>query len=289
MYTTTGIYANEPSKQAELFNSYFYDQFSGISNYSTDVDFSNDILANFRFEKNKIKDILLGIDTNKSSGPDEISGIVLKSCALTLARLLSILFNLSYSMGQLPPDWKSANVVPIHKKGDKGNVNNYLPISLTSLVIKIMETCVRDELYNNCKHLISDKQHGFLPEKSYTTQMIPFIDNITQSLNSRSDVNIIYFDFAKAFDSVNHDIILEKLKHRYNIEGLMLNYIKEYLKDRNQRVVVGGAYSSILPVNSGVPQGSILGPLLFALFIGDIHEVVSDGTHITLYADDTKI
>ena len=87
------------SKQAELFNSYFYHQFSGISNYSTDVDFSNDILPNYRFEENKIKDVLLGIDTNKSSGPDEISGIVLKSCALTLACPLSILFNISYSMG----------------------------------------------------------------------------------------------------------------------------------------------------------------------------------------------
>ena len=119
--------------------------------------------------------------------------------------------------------------------------------------------------------------------------MIPFIDSITQSLISRSDVDIIYFDFAKAFDSVNHDIILEKLKHRYCIEGPMLNYIKEYLKDRNQQVVVGGAYSSILPVNSGVPQGSILWPLLFAFFIDDIHEVVSDGTHITIYIDNTKI
>ena len=87
-------------------------------------------------------------------------------------------------MGQLPPDWKSANVVHIHKKGDKGDVNNYRPISLTSLIVKIKETCVRDELYNNCKHLINDKQHGFLPEKSCITQMIPFIDNITQSLNS---------------------------------------------------------------------------------------------------------
>ena len=192
-------------------------------------------------------------------------------------------------MGQLPPDWKSENIVPIHKKGDKGDVNNYQEISLTSLAVKIMETCVRDELYNNCKHLISDKQHGFLPEKSCTTQMIPCIDNITQSLNSRSDADIIYFDFAKTLDPVNHDIILEKLKHRYNIEGLMLNYIKEYLKDRNQRVVVGGAYSSIMPVNSGVPQGSTLGPLLFALFIDDIHEIVSEGTHIALYADDTKI
>ena len=129
----------------------------------------------------------------------------------------------------------------------------------------------------------------FLPGKSCTTQMIPFIDDTTQTLNSRNDVDIIYFDFAKAFDSVNHDIILEKLRHKYSIYGLMLSFIKSYLKDRYQRVVIGGTFSKTLPVNSGVPQGSILGPLLFVLFIDDIYESISEGTHMALYADDTKL
>ena len=138
-------------------------------------------------------------------------------------------------------------------------------------------------------NLICDKQHGFLPGKSCTTQMIPFIDDITYSLNTRNDVDIIYFDFQKAFDSVNHDIILDKLKHKFHIDGLMLNFIKSNLKDRKQRVVVGGKYSKIASVNSGVPQGSILGSLLFVLFINDISEVITEGTNIALYADDTKI
>ena len=118
--------------------------------------------------------------------------------------------------------------------------------------------------------------------------MIPFIDDVTYSLNSTNDVDIIYFDFEKAFDSVNHDIILDKLKHKFHIDGLMLNSIKSYLKDRKQRVVVG-KYSRAASVNSGVPQGSILGPLLFVLFINVISEVITEGTNIALYADDTKI
>ena len=192
-------------------------------------------------------------------------------------------------MDIVPPDWKLANVLPVHKKGDKCDVNNYRPISLTSLAVKVMEICIRDELYNKCKNLICDKQHGFLPGKSCTIQMIPFIDDVTYSLNTKNDVDIIYFDYQKAFDSVNHDIILDKLKHKFHIEGLMLNFIKSYLKDRKQRVVMGGKYSKIASVNSGIPQGSILGPLLFVLFINDISEVITEGTNIALYADDTKI
>ena len=131
-------------------------------------------------------------------------------------------------MGQLQNDWKIANVVPIHKKGDKSDVNNYRPISLTSLVVKVMEICIRDELYDKCKYPISEK-HGFLPGRSCTTQMISFVDDITYSMSLRKDVDAVYFDFAKAFDSVNHDIILKKLKHVYNINGLLLNFIKAYL------------------------------------------------------------
>ena len=141
----------------------------------------------------------------------------------------------------------------------------------------------------NANTVLVKKLHGFLPGRFCTTKMISFVDDITYSMNLRKDVDAVYFDFAKAFDSVNHEIILKRLKHVYNINGLLLNFIEAYLQNITQRVVVGGAQSRILPVNSGVPQGCILGPLLLVLFINDIHELISEGTSIALYADDTKI
>ena len=119
--------------------------------------------------------------------------------------------------------------------------------------------------------------------------MVPFIDNIAQCLYDRSRTDVIYFDFDKAFDSVNHDLILHKLKYQYNVDGLLLKFLTSYLKGRTQRVVIGGTQSTVKIVKSGVPQGSILGPLLFVLFINDLSTCISPNTNIALYADDTKI
>ena len=155
--------------------------------------------------------------------------------------------------------------------------------------MKVMEKYIRDEIYSKCCHLINGEQHGFLPQKSCATQLVTVLNDITQSMNSQNDVDVIYFDFAKAFDTVCHDIILHKLKHIYKIDGLMLNFIQSYLQVRLQRVVIDGSFSDSVSVNSGVPQGSILGPLIFVLFINDIYDQISPGTNIALYADDTKI
>ena len=175
------------------------------------------------------------------------------------------------------------------KKGDKTCIENYRPISLTRIVSKIFEKCNRDEIYSHCKDRIHETQYGFFPNKSCFTQLLPFSHGILLGLNSCELIDVVYFDFAKAFDSVNHDIILNKLKYQFNIDGLMLKIIKEYLKGRKQRVVINGELSSPLLVKSGVPQGSILGPLLFVLFINDIQTKISKDTKIALYADDTKI
>ena len=285
-----GRFRSEPTDKANLFNDYFCEQFSRPSLYDIDIDYNRDsFFNNFRIDFRSVRSILKFLNANKSFGPDGISGKILKKCHFSLAYPLSILFNLSFNTGKIPDEWKLANIIPVHKKGDKSLVENYRPISLTCLIMKVFERSIRDELLNVCRDSIHSSQHGFLPGKSCTTQLIPFVDNLALGLNNQIRTDIVYFDFAKAFDSVNHDIILHKLKFKFNVDGVMLKFLIEYLKGRKQKVVVDQAMSTEACVISGVPQGSILGPLLFVIFINDMHSVVSPGTSIALYADDTKI
>ena len=242
-----------------------------------------------KFDTNHIASLLKNLDPNKAQGPDGIHGKILKNCYSSLSKPLAILFQISYNTGTIPRKWKQANVVPVHKKGSKACVENYRPISLTSIIMKTYERVVREKLLNICGHLIDSRQHGFMLNKSCCTQLVTFCDSLSLSLNKNIQTNVIYFDFQKAFDSVNHDIILKKLKYQYNIDGSLLRFFVNYLKGRNQHVVIGSEKSSNQIVTSGVPQGSIIGPTLFILFINDITSEISPGTNIALYADDTKI
>ena len=281
---------NNANDQADLFNEYFYDQFSAESNYNIDIDIgSTDNFRDLRFHELDVQILLKSISPGKAAGPDGIHGTVLKNCAVGLAKPLTLLYNISFVSGCIPNDWKLASVVPVHKKDNKGSVENYRPISLTSLVMKIFERCIKKELFASCESLLDPRQHGFMNEKSCTTQMIPFTYDLARNINNKEKTDIIYFDFAKAFDSVSHDLILHKLKHNYKVDGLMLRFIRSYLQGRQQQVVIGGTTSTTRDVKSGVPQGSILGPLLFVLFINDMFSCISEGTDIALYADDTKI
>ena len=137
--------------------------------------------------------------------------------------------------------------------------------------------------------MINDKQHGFQAERSCATNLVGLCDSLALSLNDNIRTDVIYFDFAKAFDSVNHDLILLKLKNKFGIDGRLLKFVTDYLRDRQQQVLISGKFSSMRNAQSGVPQGSILGPLLFIMFIDDISEGISPGTQLSLYADDTKI
>ena len=268
---------SKPKDQADLFNKYFSDQFSAPSHYNIDISYTNNESYSIDFNPSRIEALLRDVNPNKAQGPDKIHGKILKNCARSLSRPLAILFNLSYNTGCIPSDWKLANIVPIHKKGSKAEVSNYRPISLTSLVMKIYEKIIRDKLMTKCGHLIDDRQHGFLKFKSCTTQMVYYCDSLALSLNDNIRSDAIYFDFQKAFDCVNHDIILKKLKYKYNIDGYLLRFFVNYLKDRYQRVVINGEQSGLLKVNSGVPQGSILGPTLLILFLNDISEGLTEG------------
>ena len=283
-------FRTKPCDQANLFNDFFFEQFSEESLYDIDIDMnSNDRFMNLKFHELDVLLLLKNVNSSKAAGPDGIHGMVLKNCAASLAKPLTALFNISFVTGCIPDDWKLASIVPVHKKDDKGLVDNYRPISLTSLVMKVFEKCTRKELFAACENLLDTRQHGFINEKSCTTQMVPFTYDLAVGLNKKSKLDVIYFDFAKAFDSVSHDLILQKLKENFKIDGLMLRFIRSYLQGRQQQVVIGGVRSKVLPVKSGVPQGSILGPLLFVIFINDMFKCTSKGTNIALYADDTKI
>ena len=284
-----GLTANEPLAKANMFNKCFYKQFSEPSYYETNIDFESDSTFDIDLSASRVKPILDNLDINKAQGPDAISGAVLKNCSETLAYPLSILFNLSYNTGYIPQEWKLANVVPVHKKDDKNKVTNYRPISLTSLVMKVFERILYDELLTRTIDKIDTRQHGFLRNRSCNSNLLLFTESIARSLHEKIGTDVIYLDFAKAFDTLSHDLILNKLKAQYSIDGTLLKFFTEYLRNRKQRVILDNVISESVDVLSGVPQGSILGPLLFVLFINDIYENINKDSNITLFADDTKI
>ena len=286
-----GRYRSTPKEKCDLFNDFFFDQFSEESNYGIPIDWSNDEAFDIEFCPSKIENLLKNINSNKAYGPDEIHGKILKNCSRSLSTPLSLLFSLSYNTGSIPKDWKIANIVPVHKKGPKDDVENYRPISLTSLVMKTFERIIKEELLFRVMPLLDQRQHGFLNDESCTTNMASFSDSVVLSINDCKTfgVDVVYFDFSKAFDSVSHDLILYKLKYYFGIEGRLLKFIENYLYGREQCVVLNNVKSSLKPVISGVPQGSILGPIFFVIFINDLPACLNEGTQIALYADDTKI
>ena len=281
--------SSDTKTKADMFNKFFYEQFSEPSMCDTDICFSTDNEFDIDFNPSRIKALLDAINTNKACGPDEIPGIILKMCSNSLALPLSIIYKLVYNTGSLPLQWKLSNIVPILKKGDSKIVSNYRPVSLLCIASKIMERIIHEEMLLKVGSLIDKRQHGFLPNRSCATNLTILIEDITKSLHNNVGTDVIYFDFAKAFDSVSHDIILHKLKTKFNIDGRLLKFLQDYLKHRKQRVIIDNMASEVLDVHSGIPQGSILGPLLFILLINDIYNQVNPDTRINSYADDTKI
>ena len=192
----------------------------------------------------QVQRLLETLNSNKAYGPDGLHGELLKNCAAGLAYPLSLIFQISYNSGSLPSEWKLGHVVPIFKKGDKHDVSNYRPISLTCLVAKILERIVKEKLLALTDTLIDPKQHGFMESKSCATNLVGLCDSLALSLNENIRTDIVYFDFAKAFDSVNHDLILHKLKTNFNINGRLLKFLTDYLRDRKQQVLISGKSSS---------------------------------------------
>ena len=190
------------------------------------------------------------------------------------------------SVGKLPKEWKLSNITPIPKSGSSSNVTNYRPISLLSLVSKVLERCIYNRLIEHIGEKLHHLQFGFLKGKSTTSQLLQVLHDIGNKLDNKCQVDTLYLDFAKAFDKVNHELLLLKLK-RFGISGNLLSWLRDYLSGRYQRVTVLGETSNRLSVLSGVPQGSILGPLLFLVYANDLPDCVSSSSALAMFADDS--
>lgn len=228
------------------------------------------------------------LKSKRAVGPDNIPSYILKGLVGFLAEPLKTLFNLSLKTNTFPQIWKEAKICPVFKKGNKAEIQNYRPIAILSCPAKIFESVIYKYTYKYVYTKISDKQHGFLTKKSTTTNLCNITQYIAESLDRKNQVDVIYTDFAKAFDKVSHTILVEKMRIEYGFHDNLVEFFSSYLHNRHQRVVVRGYYSDYFVATSGIPQGSNLGPLLFLLFINSLAGKI-EHSEILMFADDVKL
>lgn len=248
---------------------------------------AGDSFSSLRISIADIFEGLSELNCKKGAGPDGIPNNFLSNCKYSLTLPLYFLFNKSLELGIFPSVWKSSRVFPVHKKGDKDNVLNYRPISILSSIPKLFEKLVVNQLRTHIWPAICTEQHGFVGGRSTLSNLALFKTTVADVIDRGSQLDVIYTDFSKAFDRVDHRVILHKLKF-FGIDGALLSWVGSYLSNRDQYVQIENCKSESIITPSGVPQGSHLGPLLFIVFINDLPSNV-EMSSILMYADDAKI
>lgn len=279
---------------AELLQKQYCSVFSdpseaNIKESLSSVPNTDSSMSSFNFTTDDIIRAIDELDAYSATSDEDIPAKVLKECKHFLAIPLHMIWKRSLHTGMIPPTLKTQYITPVYKKGNKTDPANYRPISLTSHVIKIFERVMRQNIveYMEGHSMLTSQQHGFRKGRSCLTQLLDHMDNIFNTLNSGNEVDVIYLDYAKAFDKVDHNILLSKLQ-RYGFKDNVYAWLKQFLTNRKQTVMINGQKSTYQPVISGVPQGTVLGPILFILYINDLGNVVKS-SKVSSFADDTKI
>ena len=289
----TGDIITDDTSKASILNEYFCNVFTADDGNTPGFErrVGDDVsMKSVTFSSYLVSKTLSKCKTSRSLDPVGFSTSFVKKLKSTLAYPLAVLFTHIFECGVIPDAWRVAHVTPVHKKGVSSSVENYRPISLTSVMCKVFERIVKEQMLGYlCKHgLITRHQHGFLSQHSTTTELLETLNDWTLALRNKNVVDAIYFDFSKAFDSVVHSKLQIKLQG-YGFGGKLLCILSDFLRNRVQRVVLPDGVSSYGFVSSGVPQGSVLGPLLFLIYINDVVDLFTDGSCIKLYADDVKL